>query len=303
MVPLLNLHKAVILSKEDVNRAEDFEKLKHGRDGIKEITIQKAYLTAEKLVEALETGVFEKNGMKDKSDKEFMAYLKDNYDINPASEITYNKLESSLDRCFNKMKSEYGRLYSIPGPKMIFQGGEKLDITPFRFFRLASYDPETDASNLTIEKGYEYGENALKVSTLGNINYSQKWQDKNNKFHQLMFDLNMLNKQNPAIRTGYVIGSDKVLHNDPSKLLAEHFKDESSGNEIFTVTNYKNENYPEYKIHFPKGRWQEILNTDDIKYAGSGDYQNPNIISNRKKNTSPIKIAANTTIIFKRVDN
>lgn len=62
--------------------------------------------------------------------------------------------------------------YAIPGPKMIFQGDENLDITPFRFFREFQSVPYEDY--LKTEKGYEPGIPALITSKLDSIEYSEK---------------------------------------------------------------------------------------------------------------------------------
>ena len=97
-------------------------------------------------------------------------------------------------RSFDKNKMALARTYSIPGPKMIFLGDERADLTPFRFFR--EFDSVKNEDYLYVEKGYKPGKPALQESTFGNIKYSSNGRTMMNKFRNLTRDLNSINAEN-----------------------------------------------------------------------------------------------------------
>ena len=83
-------------------------------------------------------------------------------------------------------------------------------------------------------------------------------------------------------------------------------KAKNADNEIFTITNFMDAEYPRldassYFINFPKGKWKEILNTDSTHYDGSGAFKNNQTIISDGQNKNPIKMAAYSTLIFKKV--
>ena len=91
-----------------------------------------------------------------------------------------------------------------------------------------------------------------------------------------------------------------------------HIKDEESQNEFFIISNFKNESYPTainnaYNINFPEGKWVEVLNTDDIKYGGSGKFSNEGEIiegfglNGAEEDKVPIRLKEHSTVYFKRV--
>ena len=70
-------------------------------------------------------------------------------------------------------------------------------------------------------------------------------------------------------------------------------------NEIFSISNFSGTAYNKnYGLMFPKGKWREIFNSDDIKYAGEGIYLNTNSI---KDNFSYISLPAYGIIFFEKV--
>ena len=147
---------------------------------------------------------------------------------------------------------------------------------------------------------------ALSESTLGKINYSEKGKERMGQFAALTKDLNKLNEENPAIRLGHIDNSTTVDHG-MSQVVAFSTKDDVSNNEIFTITNAGETNYREdkdneYWIKFPKGRWVEVLNTDDEKYGGTSRHLNKDEIIHGDGSTNrAINLAGYSTICFKRV--
>lgn len=313
MVPMLQLNENVQLSKEDNERAQAFKELKGCSldDAKRTVTFQKAQLTSEKLAIMLQTGELDKYDTSNLASENEIQNAKKAFNdevlkklgIKTSSGITYDTVKEMFNKSLNRNKMALARTYAIPGPKMIFQGDESADLTPFRFFR--QFESVKNETYLDTEKGYKSGRAALEESTIGSIKYSKAGKNTMNKFKELTKDLNKLNEENPALTKGYLETSGTVKH-QASQVFATHAKDPESNNEIFTVTNFNAASYPrtdadDYYIQFPEGEWVEVLNTDDKKYGGSGNYNNnSNIYSNGHDNV-PIKLAGEATTIFKRI--
>ncbi len=311
IVPMLNLNDNITLDDEDISRAGKLAERK-GMDvdsARQTVVFQKAQLTAEKLAIMLQTGEldeYDTSGL-DEEDEEVINEKFDKEVLQKAgirenSGITYRMLKAVYNKSYAKNKMALARTYSLPGPKMVFQGDESADLTPFRFFRKLITIKNEDY--LYIEKGYQPGEPALEDSTLGNIDYSPEAAKQMSQYRNLTEDLNRLASENPALSKGSLIPENAVVHTT-SQVLGTHCA--SDDDEIFSITNFQDSNYPriaagDYYIKFPKGKWVQILSTDDKKYGGTGKYNNKSVISSDGHNNSPIKLAAYSTVIFKKVE-
>ena len=305
MVPELHLGEQVELHEEDRIRAGKLSEHKHVSysDALWTVKCQKAQLTSEKLATMLQTGALDKYEAED--EETFKNEILHPLGINHHTYLSYEQVKYAYNNAYAKNKMGQALTYAIPGPKMIFQGDEKADLTPFRFFR--EFDSIKDEKYLYWEKGYQYGKSALEESKLGNIPYSENGLEKCNAFEQLTKDLNKLSETNSAMTNGVIIKDDTIKHYN-SKVIGIHTKDYDSGNELFTVANTKGHNYPdgqgggEYYISFPEGEWVEILNTNDEKYGGNGEFVNDKPLVRNEHNHCAIKLDKFSTAIFKRID-
>lgn len=124
------------------------------------------------------------------------------------------------------------------------------------------------------------------------------------KYEKLTADLNKLSAENPALTEGRLVPENAVIH-PISQVIGTHSV--ADKNEVFSITNFQNSNYPRndatyYYIKLPQGKWVQLLSTDDKKYGGTGKFNNKNIIESDGFNNSPIKLAAHSTVIFRRID-
>lgn len=307
MVPELRLSDNIDLTNEDKSRAGSLSGQKDisYEKALGIVHSQKAQLTAEKLAVMLETGNLDKYTGKDYDifADEVLIPLSIKYESN----LYLDTIKNAYKTSYEKAKMAQALTYAIPGPKMIFQGDEKADLTPFRFFR--QFDSIKDEQYLYVEKGYQHGKAALEESKIGNIPYSKRGQAKLNAFSKLTKDLNTLSKNNSAMTDGYVIRENTFKDFD-SKVIGIHTKsfDDNNSNELFTVTNINSRcRYPDgkggdkYYINFPEGIWVEVLNTNDVKYGGNGKYMNEQFLSRNENNQCHINLNASSTAIFKRV--
>ncbi len=305
MTPYLKLNDYVVLNSKDIERANSMSELKNiSFDEAKRIAkIQKAQFVSEELAILYQTGKLDKYNcnMNENMQNAFYDDILAPLEISNSSEINFQLIRNAFEHAIKRSKIGYVNIYSLPGPKMVFQGDEKADLTPFRFFRkFASEYPE---KNLYVEKGYDTGEEAYKKSTLGGINYSENGKKTMNEFSKLITDLNRFVSENPALQNGEIITENTVK--DPSKkIIAMHTK--KGDNEIFTVSNFNNNKNPEkdninYFIKFPKGKWEEVINTDNKKYGGSNKFLNEQIISGDGKTQVSIKLDTESAIMFKKI--
>ena len=172
-------------------------------------------------------------------------------------------------KAFEMQKLTTGKVYSIPGPKMIFQGDESADISYFKFFRKFSTGPEPYLR----EKGYEPGIEAFMDSKLFSVKPCDKYLYLNKAMEDYVSDLNMLCEKNLALSSGHI---EKTIVQESADIHAIYCR--KIYNEIFSVSNFSdNEFNKSHGIMFPKGQWKEILNSDNTKYGGSGKFLNEQI--------------------------
>lgn len=236
------------------------------------------------LIKALLTAKFD-----NMNSSEFSDFLKLNK-INNG--LTINNIKTAYIDSLKQHRLAVGKTYSIPGPKMIFQGDENANISYFKFFRNFSTGYEKNLES----KGYEPGKAAFLDSKLNNIEYSpdyKKYLDETEKYTK---DLNGIVQDNPAIQTGNIISS--VIH-PISNLHAMHCKKDN--NEIFSISNFANNSYYQnYSIKVPKGEWEEISTTDDSKYGGEDKFLNKTIFSDGN-NQINLSIPSYGMIFFKKI--
>ena len=313
MVPMLHLNENMVFNSDDDKRVNDLvrQKGKSYKDAHDMVTYQKAQLASEQLAIMLQTGKLNKYDKKNIHAQSWVESIDNSFNrevlqplgIKPDSGITYDRLKSVFNTSFSKYKMALARMYATPGPKMIFQGDERADLTPFRFFR--QFESVKYEDYLYTEKGYQPGRPALEESKIGSIKYSNEGKSLMNHCKELTHDLNKINDENPALINGRIITENTVKH-PYSQVMATHARHDESGNEIYAITNFLNADYPrsdasDYYMKFPKGKWVEVLNTDDEKYGGSGYYKNLNEINSDGNSSVPVKIAGKSTLIFKRV--
>ena len=209
-------------------------------------------------------------------------------------------------RAFNIAKARHkltlGTVFSIPGPKMFFQGDDEMNLSQFRFFRELSNDKQDYANDQyklvkqIMEKGYDQREEIGRPECLINVNSAENTKH-SKEVSDFVKDVVNLSKTNSALNKGRVINSYKdylpkvhihhLKHGDEEVLVVKNFGDH------FHTAAYQ---YP----CFPAGNWTEILNSDDAKYGGL-DYVNKNRGNNINSANQNLNLAPNSIVILKKV--
>jgi len=221
--------------------------------------------------------------MDDVQRKEF--YLKNNIE----KELSVDEIKKTYINAVKKHKTVIGKIYSIPGAKMIFQGDEYASLAYFKFFRQFS----TGIEYCLRDKGYEPGLEAFLGSKLDSVDISDEYTYINKGVERFTSDLNTLAEKNMALNDGHI---EKTTVNEQADIHAIHAR--KMYNEIFSVSNFSDKHWENYGIMFPKGQWRELVNSNGELYAGDNKYLNRDKVF---ENFSYIQIPDNGIIFFEKL--
>ena len=236
----------------------------------------------QKIITALSRGEWRKMSGDEK--KAFLLSLNCTSQTNEIEEFYYDSVQ--------KIKLALAKVYSTPGPKMVFQGEESINYSYFKFFRKFSLGREKCLES----KGYEPGLDAFLTSKMSENIFDDEHLKIYDSVALFMKSLNSFCEENDALSIGKI---EKTIVHPLSKLHAAHCI--SGDNEIFTVSNFSQNKYIEnYGISFPEGLWLEVLNSDEQKYFGEGKYLNKKVLEGKYNYISLSKYGF---IMFKRIDN
>ena len=241
---------------------------------------------AHNILKMLLTGRLEKMSQRD-----FQNFAKENY---LALKINVSSLKQAYRTALKKYRLAVGATYFIPGPKMIFQGDEKGEMTYFKFFRKLSCGYEKFLES----KGYKPGLDAFNDSKLGNIKYSKKYNADLINTLKFVKTLNRINMQNTALQNGVV--AETIPH--PISWVHAAYCAEQD-NKIFAVKNFSEISYySNYLIIFPKGKWKEIFNSDSSHFGGENNFLNPKEIISDGITPTKISLPEWGIIAFKNTE-
>lgn len=185
------------------------------------------------------------------------------------------QLIDAYNGAFAKQKLAFGTIMTTPGPKMYFQGDDEADLSYFKFFRELSDDkknrsnPDFDWHAHIIEKGYDQLESIARPdSIVGRVKYHGIFKDKPAEMTRFTQDLKELFNSMPVLSKGAVVAKYK----DNNHKVHSHLL-KLNNDEVLVIKNFgqgfHNTSYEYYG--FPQNsQWEEIFNSDDIKYGGMG---------------------------------
>jgi 1,4-alpha-glucan branching enzyme len=126
----------------------------------------------------------------------------------------------------------------------------------------------------------------------------------------LIKDLNIINKNYPAIYSNAFDGNgfEWISYDDnQNSVIAYLRKGNTKDKPILVVCNMQENGFDDYMLGVPiAGDWKEILNTNDLKYAGTGTQHNNTIttvpiINHDKKQSIGVKMAPLSVVILEYV--
>ena len=152
---------------------------------------------------------------------------------------------------FANLRTLYGFMFTHPGAKLLFQGGE--------FGQTSEWNFETSLDWHLLEYDVHKGVKAL------------------------IKDLNKLYKSEPALHELQFVpaGFEWIDHGDHENSVMSYIrKGKNEDNNVIIVLNLTPNPRENYRIGLPRqGELKEIFNSDSKKYAGSNNFKNTNIVS------------------------
>ena len=139
------------------------------------------------------------------------------------------------------LRALYGYMWSHPGKKLLFMGSE-----------FAQNDEWSHEKSLDWHLT-QYGEHK--------------------GVQDLVKDLNAFYKESPALwqRDSSSDGFTWLVGDDCAGNTLAYLRSADDGSQIISITNFSPVPHEQYHLPIPKlGNWIEALNTDDVKYGGSG---------------------------------
>ncbi len=191
-----------------------------------------------------------------------------------------------------------GAVFAYPGPKMFMMGDLEGELSPFKFF--AEYPLKNGKNDIHIankvskEKGYDVGEPALIDSVL----YQKKYTDSELKEHIQCYCYNLIKiyKENRGLTNVKKMKTHIYKEND-----IMHVHKWNNFNVVVAVMNFSNKDYKKFKLNdIPKGKWEELINSNNHKYGGNGHLQNDHCYTDSDYKLN-IKLPKESFIIFKKV--
>jgi 1,4-alpha-glucan branching enzyme len=237
---------------------------------------------------ARETGLAKENKLVNTNDLDKTPYLKANeillsYLNNPADKNLQEKVTKA--KAVNRLM--IGAVFIHPAQKLFSLSDEKGNLTPFQFF--AEYTDDELYNKVSDEKGYRIEEAFDKsLAACTDETFAKETLS-------LSKDLADLMRANNSMLTG-----------DYSKISAYPLDDKtmcvhrwSDSDEIYAVFNFSDNKKEINEINcFPNGQWEEVINTDSVKYGGSSTGLNSDYTQSR--GNIYIQVAPKSMVIFKK---
>jgi 1,4-alpha-glucan branching enzyme len=167
------------------------------------------------------------------------------------------------------LRALYGFMWAHPGKKLLFMGSE-----------FAQND--------------EWNESAGLQWYLTEFSEHQGVQ-------KVVSDLNNIYKQTAALweKDTNPEGFSWLVNNDGSANVVAFTRWDDHATPLVSVTNFSPVPHESYQLPFPSaGTWTEVLNTDDIKYGGSGINNHEVVVS--QSQIASVRIPPLATVWFKR---
>ena len=177
---------------------------------------------------------------------------------------------------FANLRTLYGFMFTHPGAKLLFQGGE--------FGQTSEWNFETSLDWHLLEYDVHKGVKAL------------------------IKDLNKLYKSEPALHELQFVpaGFEWIDHGDHENSVMSYIrKGKNEDNNVIIVLNLTPNPRENYRIGLPRqGELKEIFNSDSKKYAGSNNFKNTNIVSenmhwNHRENSVELDLPPLALIVLK----
>lgn len=206
-------------------------------------------------------------------DEKFMLPLSHDEVVHGKSPMIYKMPGFEWEK-FANLRLLYGYMYTHPGAKLLFMGNE--------FAQTSEWNDQSE------------------------LDWSLLSHDSHQKMKNWVRDLSHFYRNEPALYENQFDEEGFVwveLNKRNEGILAFKRRGKKSKNDILVVLNISNNDYTDCILHI-KGKkiWNEVFNSNDIRYWGTGEFLNPlPILTNKILGSHEIKIAvpALSILIFR----
>lgn len=214
--------------------------------------------------------------------------------------ISPQAINNAFDIAKAKHKLGLATIFTIPGPKMFFQGDDEMNLSRFKFFREFSSDSWDRANKegyidwIKSNKGYDWHEPiARKDSLINSVPQNNRQYSEQMKLFST--DLSDIVKGSEVFSKGDIVATYK---DTKQHVHIHHLK--YNNEEVLVIKNFGNSFNDSYGYEaFPNGNWKEIFNSDSVSYGGS-DYINSQRGNSIDRRNQHLNIAPNSVIILKK---
>ena len=197
-------------------------------------------------------------------DEKFMLPISHDEVVHGKSPMIY-KMPGNEFQQFANLRLFYAYMYTHPGAKLLFMGNE--------FGQTAEWNYNSELQWELLQYGSHHN------------------------MQSCVRDLGHMYKHEPAL---YELQFDKKgfqwidIKQEKQGILVYRRSGREKGRDIVVILNVSHTNKSDWEITLKgKANWQEVLNTNDIKYWGNGEYLNPEInaeIVDKRKKLYKIKV-------------
>lgn len=195
---------------------------------------------------------------------------------NCKNHVSNEQFDLEFKKAYEINKLLLGALFMHPSPKEFFMGDDRGELAPLKFFcemPASAVDPNTHIHYLKYmedEKGYPANETAFNESKMNQEAYNAKWINEGTQ--NFSKDFAKLIKTSPVFHNSDLKNQSTYAHNNSNILEIKRFNE--SG-EVIAVVNLSSS--PQYHFQLRTTTPQElkeILNSNDTRYNGNGEYNN-----------------------------
>ena len=128
------------------------------------------------------------------------------------------------------------------------------------------------------------------------------------KLKQMVKELNLLYKTTPAlyeIETSWE-GFEWLAADDADRNFFAYQRKDKEGNTVVVMLNFSGEDYVDYRLGLPKGKYEVIFNSDLIRYGGNGKFKKrvfitKNSYSHGKEHSIAFDLPKLTCVYLKKI--
>ncbi|MDD3236949.1 MAG: alpha-amylase family glycosyl hydrolase [Candidatus Gastranaerophilales bacterium] len=201
--------------------------------------------------------------------------------------VNKNLFMREFNKAFELNKLLLGAMFMHPSPKEFFMGDDRGELAPLKFFCEVPNSAKKNLSDIELEKGYAPDENAFQDSKLEQNSYNPKWV--NYGTNEFSKDFAHIFRTNKAFSETKLENVCSAVKKDKATLEVKRY--DNDGHEVIAVMNFSSCPQSDFELQTTSSKnVKELINSNENKYQGSGQYINEGIVSSKEITVPPYGI-------------